>query len=308
MLARRAGRDHMTSKLPQLVETDWLHRHLDAPDLRVLDCTVFFRLARGQGGYESGRAAWATRHIPGAGFADLINDLSGGQSQLPFTMPSATQFADAMSRYGVGEGTRVVVYDARMSIWAARLWWMLRAFGFVDAAVLNGGWRKWTRERRPTSSEPSAYPPARFIARPRPKLIAGKREVQAAISDSGACILSALPAPVHAGWGTSRFTRPGRIPSSVNVPAAAIVERRTHAYLPAEELRRRFADVGATHGKVVITYCGAGIAACSSAFALTLLGVEDVSVYDGSLMEWGADPSLPMEAPARWKLWKLFTR
>jgi len=285
----------MTFSNPQyLLETDWLEMHLADSDLRVLDCTVFFHTDDRSIRRESGRNAWVEGHIPGSGFADLIGDLSDRDSHLPLMMPPGAQFAAAMSRYGVGEGTRVILYDDSMSISAARVWWMLRAFGFDAAAVLNGGWRKWTLERRPISTEPPAYPPARFIARSRPTLIADKHDVLAAIGDSGSCLLNALTAEEHVGT-TVRYGRPGRIPSSVNISARAIVDPNTSAYLPAEQLRAKFVAVGATSRGRVITYCGGGIAASSDAFVLILLGVENVAVYDGSLSEWAADPTLPME-------------
>jgi thiosulfate/3-mercaptopyruvate sulfurtransferase len=279
-----------------LVETDWLESRLSAPDLRVLECTVILHPDPERGfRVESGYQAWSESHIPGSGFADLGKDLSDPNSHLMFMMPSAEQFAGAMSRYGVGEGTQVVLYDSRMNMWAARVWWMLRAFGFDQATVLNGGWRKWTKEGRPISQDLPTYPPGHFVVRPRPGMIAGKQEVFAAIGNDATCILNALSPEDHAGKGPSRYRRPGRIPSSVNVPAQRIVDPETHAYLPAEQLRARFATVGATGDKRVITYCGGGIAASSDAFVLALLGIEDVAVYDGSLSEWTADPAMPME-------------
>jgi thiosulfate/3-mercaptopyruvate sulfurtransferase len=290
----------MTFENPRyLVETDWLEAHLLDPDLRVLDATVLFH-ADAQGvRLDSGRDGWAQGHVPGSGFADLMHDLSDRDSRLPFMMPPAAQFAEAMSRYGVGEGTRVVLYDACKDMWAhmwaARVWWMLRAFGFDHAAVLNGGWHKWTMEGRPIATNPSPHPPGRFTARLRPELIADKRDVLAAIGDSGSCLLNALTVEEHAGTIT-RTGRPGHIPSSVNVPHVALVDPVTHAYLPAAQLRAQFAAVGALDRGRVITYCGAGIAASSDAFVLTLLGATNVAVYDGSLLEWAADPTLPMEA------------
>jgi thiosulfate/3-mercaptopyruvate sulfurtransferase len=179
-------------------------------------------------------------------------------------------------------------------MWAARVWWMLRAFGFDQAAVLNGGWHKWTLEGRPVSTEPCRYPPARFTARLRPDLMAAKREVLAAIGDSGTCLINALTVEDHAGT-TAYYGRPGHIPSSVNVPTVTLVDPVTHAYLPAEQLRAKFAAVGALNRGRVITYCGGAIAACSDAFVLTLLGVTNVAVYDGSLLEWAGDPTLPVE-------------
>ena len=141
-----------------LVETDWLAAHLDDPGTRVLECTVYLHPADVPGGFrvESGRAKWSEGHIPGAGFADLQDDLSDRGSSLRFMMPAAAQFAEAMSRYGVGDGVRVILYDRAVNMWAARIWWMLRAFGFDDAAVLDGGFKKWTREGRPVATDDGA--------------------------------------------------------------------------------------------------------------------------------------------------------
>jgi thiosulfate/3-mercaptopyruvate sulfurtransferase len=119
-----------------LVETDWLAAHVDDPSLRVLECTTILH-PRPEGGYraESGRGTWAGGHIPRSGFADLTDDLCDRTPPLNYMMPPAEQMAASMARLGVGEGTRVVLYDRSLNMWAARVWWMLRAVGFGDAAV-----------------------------------------------------------------------------------------------------------------------------------------------------------------------------
>jgi thiosulfate/3-mercaptopyruvate sulfurtransferase len=280
-----------------LVETDWLAQHLEDPGVRVLECTVYLHPADVPGGFrvESGRAKWAEGHIPGAGFVDLQEELSDRSSTLRFMMPPAAQFAEVMGRAGVGEGVRVILYDRAVNMWAARVWWMLRAFGFDDAAVLNGGFRKWTLDERPIATDPGSRLALRFAPRPRPALIADKTGVLAALGESNACVLNALTEEQHRGTGGTAYGRPGRIAGSVNVPARDLVDPKTHAYLSADVLRAKFQATGALDAKRVVTYCGGGIAASSDAFVLTLLGRDDVAVYDASLSEWANDPTLPME-------------
>lgn len=275
-----------------LVSGSWLEEHLDDPDLRILDATVQINP---EVGIESGRSAWEESHIPGSAFADLLTDLSEPDPVVGFRFPSADRFSETMGRLGVGDGTSVVVYDARENMWAARLWWLLRAFGFDDAAVLDGGWTSWVQQGRPVSSTPSSPAPATFTPRPRPEVIADAAEVLAAIGKDSSCILSALGRRQHRGE-LNEYGRPGHIPGAANVSAFEVIDRTTQRYLPRDALRSKFAD--ALDRDRVITYCGGGIAASSDAFLLHLLGHRNVAVYDGSLMEWCADPGLPLETDA----------
>jgi thiosulfate/3-mercaptopyruvate sulfurtransferase len=281
--------------MEQLVDTGWLAARLTDPDLRILECTVYLdRTPNGTSlAPRSGRAEWTAGHIPGSDFADLVTELSDPDGEFRFTMPTPERFAAAMERLGVGDGTSVVLYDRSSSMWATRVWWMLRTFGFDEAAVLDGGWHGWMRGGRPVSSEPPpARPAARFTPRPRPGLIAGKDDVVRAMTDGSTCIVNALSAAQHRGEEAG-YPRPGHIPGAANVPARSLLDPATQRFLPQTELERLFA--GIAEMSEVVTYCGGGIAATADAFALTLLGHRNVSVYDGSLLEWASDPALPLE-------------
>src|SRR6476659_7568246 len=159
----------MTFVNPQyLIETDWLAEHLDDPDLRIIDCTQYLPNYTDQAEITtvSGRENYAQGHIPGAAYVDLLGELTDRNRQGIYApMPPAEQFATVMGRLGVDDGTRVVLYDDFLGMYAARIWWMLRAFGFDNAAVLNGGWPKWKSEGRPVATAPAAYPPATFVPR-----------------------------------------------------------------------------------------------------------------------------------------------
>ena len=135
-----------------------------------------------------------------------------------------------MSRHGVGDGTRVVLYDGFMNMWAARLWWMLRAYGFDEAAVLNGGWHKWKTEGRQASSDVPKPPKATFKVVRRRDCFVGSQEVLRGIGDSGTCLVDALT-PEHYAGQTSFYGRAGHIKSAVNVPFLSVVDPETQAYL-----------------------------------------------------------------------------
>jgi thiosulfate/3-mercaptopyruvate sulfurtransferase len=277
-----------------LVETDWLAQHLK--DVIVLDCTthlvpdpkITYVVKPGREDFEKG-------HIPGAQFCDVSRDVSDTSQKLNFMRPTPEDFAAAMRRFGISNSTRVVTYSTANVWWATRVWWLLREFGHDNAAVLNGGFQKWQRENQPIETGPGKPRPAGdFTVREVRNLMVGKDVVKAAIGDGGICTLNALLSAQHTGTGGNSYGRPGRIAGSVNVPAASLVDPDTNAFLPPDELRRRLGAVGALD-RPVIAYCGGGIAASADAMILTMLGHQDVKVYDASLSEWAKDPSLPME-------------
>ena len=276
--------------MESLVSTDWLSRHLDETDLVVLDCTVH-TVMEDDGGFHnvSGRADIDQGHIPTAGFADLTDDLCDTSSPIEFAVPTPEKFCSAMGKLGVGDDSRVVLYDGFLSARAARVWWMLRWAGFDRAAIVDGGLKVWTAEGRPLSTEPATRPAKQLTPAPRPGLIADRNEVLAAINDPAVHIIDALPTESYRGE-QGMYDRPGHIPSASNICAMDLLDE-SGRYRPQGELAALHdADRDARN----ITYCGGGIMASSSAFVMARLGFTDVAVYTALLQEWAADPANPM--------------
>ena len=274
--------------MTSLVDAAGLRAELGDPDLRVLDATVIldFPPDGGPPAITSGRAGFDAGHVPGAVFADLIEDLSDPGSGLPFTVPSPERFAAAIGALGVGDDTRVVVYDQGATMWATRLWWLLRYFGFDDVRVLDGGLPAWRAAGGELSTEPVAHPAATFTPRPRPELLASSDDVLEASASGAGCVVNALD---------DAWYRAGRIPGSAHLSAYTMLDEATGRLRPVEELEEVIAAAVPDEGPPPIAYCGGGIAATLDVFALTLTGREDARLYDGSMTEWTSDPSRPVE-------------
>lgn len=287
----------MHASFRPLVDVRTLSEHLGDKGLRLFDATVFLVRPPQGGPYvvQSGRSAYEREHIPGAVFADIPGELSDEASPFPFTLPSGARFAEAAGRLGIGSGTHVVVYAQETPMWATRLWWQLRFFGFDSVSVLDGGLPAWRAAGLPTDDLPASYPPARFVARPRREWLATRVDVETAVAGPGpACLINALTPPVFRGEGLSSFSRPGRIPGSVNVPWTRLIDPDTNLFRPVDELRSELRTAGALGEEPVIAYCGGGISATIDLFALALVGRENARLYDGSLTEWTRDPALPV--------------
>jgi thiosulfate/3-mercaptopyruvate sulfurtransferase len=287
-----------------LVSASWLAAHL-GPPVVVLDATVVLPAPAHDGDYrpQSGLARFAAGHIPGARHADLLTALSDQNASYHFARPSADRLAAALGALGVTGAAAVVTYDSADGIWAARLWWMLRWLG-LPAAVLDGGWQAWLACGGAVSRGlPAIAPPAKaavtapaagaVIPRPgRGGMWGGKADVQELLAGSRpGTLVCALSREVFEGTAPTRYSRRGHIPSSVNVPARSML---TGGGLmrPPQELARALAGIP-ERGQVTV-YCGGGISAALVAHALTLIGREDVAIYDGSLEEWSADADLPL--------------
>jgi len=279
-----------------LVETGWLAEHLEDPGVRVLDCTTHLPPLPDNSYYtvRPGRAEFLEAHIPRSAFVDMDHDVADTSAPFHFMLPSSIQFAEAMSALGISNDTLVVSYSSANHWWATRMWWMLRVFGHEHAAVLNGGFQKWRRENRPVESGAAkAFARSNFQPRAaRRELVATRDEVLAAIGAGDTCIINALRPEQHTGTGGVYYGRRGHIKGSVNLAALATVDDN-NVYKSADALRRMFAEP--LSKPTVITYCGGGIAASADTLVLTMLGHDNVKLYDASLSEWARDPALPME-------------
>jgi len=282
-----------------LITTEQLAVQLGQPGLRVYDCTTYLEPmpAGSDTPYTAvpGRHTFEDGHIPGADFLDLQGEFSDRSTHLRFMMPAVSQLEDAFGRHGLGSSSQVVLYSIGSSMWATRFWWMLRSLGF-EALVLDGGFDKWQTEGRAVERGPaSGYPPATFRAKPLPGLFVDKSAVQAANGDAATVVVNALGPQFHRGQEPGRYGRPGRIPGSVNVPAATLFDPASKTFVAPADAQAKFEQQGVTKDKTIVCYCGGGISATIDLFMLHQLGYEQLALYDASMGEWARDPSLPVE-------------
>jgi len=277
---------------------------LGRPELRLFDCTTYLEPAPAGSEHPyvavPGRHTFEAGHIPGADFLDLQGEFSDQNTTLHFMMPAIAQLEAAFGHHGVSAGSQVVsqvvLYSIGTPMWATRFWWMLQSLGFANASVLDGGLDTWKIEGRAIETGPAkGYPPATFIAKPKPGYFVGKNDVLAAKGDRNTVVVNALGPQFHQGLEPSRYGRPGRVPGSCNVSAATLLDPQTKAFVPLADADAKFAAQGITKDKRVVAYCGGGISATVDLFLLHRLGHRDLTLYDGSMGEWAKDASLPIE-------------
>src|SRR5918993_1099941 len=279
-----------------LVSTEWLAQHLGDERLVVVD-------ASGLGITPPAGARWLSGldeyliggHVPGAVFADLLEEFSDPEGRFAFTRPALDRLVRAARDLGIDDGVAVGVYDSSIGHWAARLWWLLAAGGFEPVAVLDGGLARWQAEGR-------ALDTGFEVPREAGQLTLGqvdgfwaeidevRRIVDGASDAALVCALS--PGDFRGETGTRE--RRGHIPRSVNVPVGSLVDRETRTHLHGSALHERVAPATTAGASRIVVYCGGGIAAAGTGLALRRAGHTDVAVYDGSLDEWAADPELPL--------------
>jgi len=274
-----------------LTETDELAAELDAPDGVIIDAS-WHMPSEGK----NARAEYLEEHIQGAIFFD-IDEIADTKSKLPHMLPPPEKFSSRMRSMGIGDGSRIVVYDSTGIFSAARVWWTFRVMGVEDVTVLNGGLPKWKREGLPLESgEPRPRSARHFTSRRNADLVRDVFDMKALLKDHSAEIVDARAAERFAGRAPEPRPglRAGHIPGAHNLPYGQVLKRDGTLKNPAE-LEALFTKVGVDLSKPVVASCGSGITASVLALALAEIGHRRTAVYDGSWSEWGADQSLPVE-------------
>lgn len=274
--------------MESLVSTQWLADNSEAPDLVVVDASSHLPDAQ-----RDAAAEFAQAHVPGARFLDLAS-LTDSASPVPAALPTDAQFAARMEALGIANGQRIVLYDDSAIRTSARAWFIFRMHAAEQVAILDGGLGKWRAEGRPLEGGTDVQRESRFATVTGPAPVRSKQAINANIASRAEQLVDAR--------GAARFTgdepdhRPnvasGHIPGSLNLPYTAVFNP-DGTYKTPDEIRAAFAAAGVRLDQPIITTCGSGVTASALLFALHLAGKQDVSLYDGSWSEWGADPTLP---------------
>ena len=272
-----------------LVTTEWLAAELGKTDIRVIDATLFLT-PHGR----DARAEFKSAHIPGAVFFD-IDEVSDTTSPLPHMLPPPEKFASRMQALGLGDGSRIIVYDNSPLRSAARVWWMLTLFGAHEVAILDGGFAKWVAEGRATESGKPIVRHRHFTVWADKSLVRDSKQMTENLRTKAEQVIDARSAGRFAGTEPEPRAglRSGHIPGSKNLPFDTLVND-DGTYKSLDAIKAAFDASGIDFAKPVIGTCGSGVTSAVLAFAATLIGHPKIAIYDGSWSEWGASATNPV--------------
>jgi thiosulfate/3-mercaptopyruvate sulfurtransferase len=274
-----------------LIDTETLGRHLQDPSYAVIDCR--FRLDD----LAWGEREYAEAHIEGAAYAHLDRDLSGPRTGVNgrHPLPDVATLCQTIGAFGIGSGTQVVAYDQDSGMFASRLWWLMRWLGHTSAAVLDGGFAKWTAEGRPTRSGMERRPARQFTGTAQTGAVATPHEVLAYVRDPSWRLVDARAPERYRGEVEPVDRVAGHIPGAVNhFFKENLGEDGT--FRAVDQLAALLHEVtSATPPERVVCYCGSGVTACHNLLAMEHAGLSGAKLYPGSWSEWSSDPERPIE-------------
>jgi len=276
-----------------LISTGVLAGHLDDPV--IVDCR--FKLDD----EAWGRRQYEAAHIPAAVYAHLDHDLSGPKTGTNgrHPLPDPGALAQTFGRLGITNGMQVVAYDQDNGMYASRLWWLLRWLGHDAVAVLDGGFAKWTAERRETRSGAETRPPQTFVPAPRGDMVVDAAVVTSLMQNHEWRLIDARAAERYRGDVEPLDKVAGHIPGAVNHFFQTNLDE-SGTFRPPEDLRARLgASLGHISADHIICYCGSGVTACHDLLALEHAGLRGAKLYAGSWSEWCSDPGRPIESGDR---------
>lgn len=273
--------------MDKLVSTEWLAARLGSDDIVVLDATMHLP--------DSGRdarAEFAAAHIPGARFLDLASFVDA-TSDVPKAVPTGEQFSERMGQLGIAPGSRIIIYDDSTIRSSARAWFILTRYGENKVAILDGGLGKWRMEGRQLSDRIVEHAPRHRTEAEPVRTVRSKDEMADNIDHGEWQVVDARDAARFEGRAGSGSV--GHIPGSRNLHFTRLF-RDDGTYRSPEAIRSEFEEAGIDTDKPIVTSCNSGMTASVLLFGLALIGKLDAALYDGSWLEWGADPDTPKES------------
>ena len=272
----------MKDDFKNIVSTDWLEQHLEAPDIRIIDSSWYFPQEK-----RNAEQEFLECHIPGASFFD-IDKIKDNDSDLPHMLPPSEMFISTVRKLGIGDGHKVVIYDGLGMRSAARLWWMFKVFGYSDVVVLDGGFPKWVKENRSTTADITEKEIRHLTIYEDKSIVADRDDVLRATKLNHCSIIDARSEGRFMGTAPEPRSglRSGSIENSINVPYETLLNE-DFTFKKKREILDIFSKKGVVFNNYIITTCGSGVTAAVLYLALDEIGCSKISLYDGSWAEWG---------------------